>query len=76
VAQHKGHELQGQSKDKIVPKTMKGKMLGKRKRSSQEGGKGIKGLGSRRPLHLRKEKTTVKGIRGRSSGQRSHLGNP
>jgi hypothetical protein len=35
---------------------------------------GIKDLGGRRPLYLRKERRTANGIRGWSSGQRPHLG--
>jgi hypothetical protein len=52
----------------------KGRLRGKRKRLRQEGGKGIKDLGSRRPLYLRKERRTTNSIRGWSSRQRAHLG--
>jgi hypothetical protein len=34
----------------------------------------MKDLGGKRPLYLRKERTTANDIRGWSSGQRSHLG--
>jgi hypothetical protein len=42
--------------------------------SRQEGGKGIKDQGGRRPLFVRKERTTVNGIRRRNSGELSRLG--
>jgi hypothetical protein len=55
---------------KIGPGTMLKKKRGKdgrsgRERSLQEGGKGIKDLGCRRPLYLRKERTIGNGIRER-----------
>jgi hypothetical protein len=46
----------------------------KRLRTRQKGREGIKDLGGRRPLYLRKKRTTTDSIGGRSSGQRSHLG--
>jgi hypothetical protein len=48
--------------------------LRERVRTRHEGRKGVKDLGGRRPLCLRKERTTKNGIEGWSSGQRSHLG--
>jgi hypothetical protein len=48
--------------------------LKERVRTRHEGRKGVKDLGSRRLLCLRKERATTNGIGGWSSGQRSHLG--
>jgi hypothetical protein len=43
-------------------------------RTHHEGKRRIKDLGDRRPLCLRKERTTMNGNEGWSSGQKSHLG--
>jgi hypothetical protein len=48
--------------------------LRRRKWTRQEGNMGIKDLGGRWPLYLRKERPTANSIRGWSSRQRSHLG--
>jgi hypothetical protein len=40
----------------------------------QEHSKGIKDLGGRQPLYLKKQRATATANRGRSSGQRSYLG--
>jgi hypothetical protein len=61
VAQRKEHEIQREGKDKGAPKTSKGRTLRKRLRTHQ-GGKGIKDLGGRRPIYLRKERTTADSI--------------
>jgi hypothetical protein len=75
-------------KDDIAPKSPKWQTFGKRRQKGPEckngirnwglrqqlqGSKWIKNLGSRRPLHPRKEKA-IANVTGWSSGQRSHLG--
>jgi hypothetical protein len=75
VAWRKGNVIRkNRTIDKVERGTLKGRTLGKRQRTRQEGNKGIKGLGGRQPLYLWKARTIVNGIRGWSSGQRSYLG--
>jgi hypothetical protein len=89
VAQYRGHSHKGQHKDDIAPRSPKGWTFRKRGwkglecnndirdqglRQQLRGKKRIKDLGSIWPLYLKKDRKTVNGIRGWSSGQRSHLG--
>jgi hypothetical protein len=60
--------------DKVDRGARRVRTLRKRLRTHQEGRMGIKNLGGRRPLCLRKERTTAKFIGGWSSGQKSSLG--
>jgi hypothetical protein len=59
---------------KVERGTGRVRTLWKRVRTRQEGKMGIKDLGGRWPLYLRNKRTTMDGIGGWSSGQRSHLG--
>jgi hypothetical protein len=62
------------TKDKVERGTRRVRTLRKRLRTRLEGRIGIKDLGGRRPLYLRKEKTATNSIGGRSAGQPSLLG--
>jgi hypothetical protein len=89
VTRGREHGLQRQGKDDISPRTWKGRTEENRRwkglecnnvkrdrslRQQLRGSKRTEDLGDRRPLHLRKERTTTNGIGWWSSGQRSHLG--
>jgi hypothetical protein len=66
VARRKGNVVRkNRTRDNVEKETRKERTLGKRKRSRQEGGKGIKDVGGRQPLYLRNERTTANGIRER-----------
>jgi hypothetical protein len=84
-----GHRRKGQNKDDVAPRSPKEMTFGERLWKGPEcnngitdralreqlgGNKRINDLGGRWPLYLRKERTTMNGIGGWSSGQRSHLG--
>jgi hypothetical protein len=67
VAQRKENIIRkNRTRDNVEQETRRERTLGKRKRLRQKGSKGIKDLGSRRPLYLRKERATANGNRGRS----------
>jgi hypothetical protein len=55
VAQHKGHRLQGQSKDDVLPRTSKRRTLGRRYQQKLECKNGIRNRGLRQELQSKKE---------------------
>jgi hypothetical protein len=60
VAQLKGNVFRKiRTRDNVEQETQKGWTLGKIKWMRQEGGKGIKDLGSRQPLYLEEERVTT-----------------
>jgi hypothetical protein len=60
--------------DKVEREAQRARLLRRRLWSRQENGKGIRDLGSRRPLYWRKKRPTKNGIGGCKSGHRSPLG--
>jgi hypothetical protein len=74
VARCKEHGLQRQVNVNIAPRAPRGRKSRKKHWKGRECKIGIKDLGSRRPLCLRKERRRTNSIGGWSSEQRSHLG--